>query len=122
MVNLMPIRQGYIGALCKKSLGCNRVAVKDASLSSISSHHSALEESMKDESLKQMFQMMYQNNFNERNIIKLQGHDGADITKVTLSRYHKKTSNSTKYSKQRQQGLANIMLFLFFSRTTAWKQ
>ena len=39
----------------------------------------------------------------------------------TLRGYQKKTSNPTKKSKQRQKGLASIILFPFLSRTRAWK-
>lgn len=55
-----------ISMVGKNSIGCNRVAVKDAVSSSISHHHFAV-----GLSLEKTFQMMYLNKFHERNIIKL---------------------------------------------------
>ena len=52
-------------------IGCNQVAVTDATSSNISNHHFVMEKAMKEVSLEKMFQRMYKNDFNETSTIKL---------------------------------------------------
>ena len=47
------------------STSCNRVAVKDVASSKLGSHHFPVEDSVKDISLKEMFQRMYKQDFSE---------------------------------------------------------
>ena len=55
----------------KISIGCNQVAVTDATSSSISNHYFAMEDAIKKVSLGKMFKRMYKNYFNEASTIKL---------------------------------------------------
>ena len=47
------------------TMSCNRVAVKDVLSSKLASHHFAMENSVKDISLEEMFRAMYRHDFNE---------------------------------------------------------
>ena len=67
----------------KKSIGCNRVAVIDATSSNISNHHFVVEEAMKEVSLEEMFQRMYMNDFNEASTIKLNSRVMKDAEEVS---------------------------------------
>ena len=49
---------------------CNRVAVRDVASSKLASHHFAMEKSIKDVSLKELFQAMYRHDFNEPEHVK----------------------------------------------------
>ena len=60
-----------INVVGKKYIGCNRVVMKVAISSSISNHHIFMEEKIIETSLKEMFQRMHKNEFNERKIIKI---------------------------------------------------
>ena len=51
------------------TMSCNRVAVKDVVSSKLASNHFAMENSVKDISLEEMFQAMYQHDFNEPELI-----------------------------------------------------
>ena len=48
---------------------CNRVAVRDVSSSKLASHHFAMEKSVKDVSLEEIFQAMYRHDFNEPELV-----------------------------------------------------
>ena len=50
----------------KDPIGCHRIAIQDAISSRIADHQLVVEESMKDISLKEMFQKMHQNDFVEK--------------------------------------------------------
>ena len=56
-----------------KGVGCHRIAVQDAISSKIADHQFAIEESMKDISLEEMFQKMHQNDFVEKEVISVNG-------------------------------------------------
>ena len=47
-----------INMVGKKSIGCNRITVIDATSSNISNHHFVMEEAMKEVSPEEMFQRM----------------------------------------------------------------
>ena len=48
---------------------CNCVAVRDIASSKLASHHFAIEKSVKDVSLEEMFQAMYRDDFNEPELV-----------------------------------------------------
>ena len=48
---------------------CNRVAVRDIASSKLASHHFAIEKSVKDVSLEEMFQAMYRHDFNKPELV-----------------------------------------------------
>ena len=48
---------------------CNRVAVRDVASSKLASPHFAIEKSVKDVSLEEMFQAMYRHDFNEPELV-----------------------------------------------------
>ena len=48
---------------------CNHVAVRDVASSKLASHHFAMEKSVKDVSLEEMFQAMYQHDFSEPELV-----------------------------------------------------
>ena len=48
---------------------CNRVAVRNVASSKLASHHFAIEKSVKDVSLEEMFQAMYRHDFNEPELV-----------------------------------------------------
>ena len=56
-----------------QSVGCHQIMAKDAASSRLASHHFAIESSVKDMSLEDMFQRMYQNDFNEAMRMKIGG-------------------------------------------------
>ena len=61
---------GPIGNMVgKDSVGCRRIAVKDAVSSKIADHQFVVEKSMKDISLEEMFQKIHQNDFLEKEVI-----------------------------------------------------
>ena len=47
------------------SISCHQVAVRDASTSQVASHHFGIKDFIKDITLKEMFKMMYKNDFSE---------------------------------------------------------
>ena len=51
------------------STSCNRVAVKVVASSKLGSHHFPVEDSVKDISLKEMFQRMYKQDFSESDTV-----------------------------------------------------
>ena len=57
----------------KDLVGCHCIAVQDAISSKIADHQFAVEESMKEISLEEMFQKMHQNNFVEKEVINVNG-------------------------------------------------
>ena len=57
----------------KYSIGCHCIAVQDAVSSKIADHQFVVEESIKDISLEEMFQKMYQNDFVEKEVINVNG-------------------------------------------------
>ena len=59
--------------VCKDSIGCHHIAVQDAISSKIADHQFVVEESIKDISLEEMFQKMYQNNFVQKEVINANG-------------------------------------------------
>ena len=67
----------------KRSVACNRAAVIDTTSSNISSHHFVMEETMKEVSLEEMFQIMYKNDFKEASTIKLNSRVMKDAEKVS---------------------------------------
>ena len=71
-----------INMVGKKSIGCNQVAMIDATSSNLSSHHFGREEAMKEVSLEVMFQRMYKNDFNEARIIKLNSRVKKDAEEI----------------------------------------
>ena len=48
------------------SVGCHRIAVRDAISSKTAEHQFVVEESMKEVSVEEMFQKMHENNFVEK--------------------------------------------------------
>ena len=57
----------------KDSIGCHRIVVQDAISSKIADQQFFVEESMKDVSLKEMFQKLHQNDFVEKEVINVNG-------------------------------------------------
>ena len=72
-----------INIVGKKSIGCNRVAVIDATSSNISSYHFVVKEAMKDVRLEEMFQTMYKNDFNEASTVKPNSRTKKDAREVS---------------------------------------
>ena len=72
-----------INMVSKKSTGCNRVAVIEATSSNVSSHQFVMEEAMKEVSLEEMFQTMYKNYFNEASTVKINSRVMKDAEEVS---------------------------------------
>ena len=72
-----------INMVGKKSIGCNRVAVIDATSSNISSYHFVVKEAMKEVRLEEMFQTMYKNDFNEASTVKPNSRTKKDAREVS---------------------------------------
>ena len=61
---------GSINCISKGiTTSCNRVAVRDVASSKLASHHFAMEKSVKDVSLEEMFQAMYRHDFSEPELV-----------------------------------------------------
>ena len=67
----------------KDHIVCCRIAVPDAISSKIADHQFVVEKSMKDISLEEMFQIMHQNDFVEKEVIIVNGllEDMVEISK-----------------------------------------